>query len=69
MVLDVKEDGKVNYKSDLKSVRDINAYTELYDVDKVIKKLKDNGVYVIGRVVCFRDDHLAMKRADLAVKN
>jgi hypothetical protein len=68
VVLDVKEDGKVNYKSDLKSVRDINAYTELYDVDKVIKKLKDNGVYVIGRVVCFRDDHLAMKRADLAVK-
>ena len=40
MVLDVKEDGKVNYKSDLKSVRDINAYTELYDVDKVIKKIK-----------------------------
>lgn len=68
VVIDVKEDGKVNYKSDLKSVRDIKAYSELYDVDKVLKKLKDNGIYVIGRVVCFRDNHLAMKRADLAVK-
>ena len=68
VVIDVKEDGKVNYESNLKSVRDINAYNQLYDVDKVLKKLKDNGIYVIGRVVCFRDDHLAMKRADLAIK-
>lgn len=68
VVLDVKEDGKVNYQSNLKSVRDIKAYQELYDADVVLKKLKDNGIYVIGRVVCFRDNHLAMKRGDLAIK-
>jgi hypothetical protein len=30
--------------------------------------LHDNGIYVIGRIVCFRDNYLAQKRADLAVK-
>lgn len=68
VVIDVKEDGKVNYESNLKSVRDIKGYSELYNVEKVIKKLKDNGIYVIGRVVCFRDNHLAIKRPDLAIK-
>ncbi|MDQ2087578.1 putative glycoside hydrolase [Herbivorax sp. ANBcel31] len=69
VVLDIKEDGKVNYKSDIKSVRDIKAYNNLYDVDSVLKKLKDNDIYVIGRLVCFRDNYLARKRGDLAIKS
>ncbi len=69
VVLDIKEGGKVNYKSHIKSVNDITAYNTLYDVEGVLKRLHENGVYVIGRVVCFRDDYLAKKRPDLAVKN
>ncbi|TYQ16145.1 UNVERIFIED_CONTAM: hypothetical protein Cloal_2655 [Acetivibrio alkalicellulosi] len=68
VVLDIKEDGKVNYKSEVKSVVDIGAHNQLYDVGYVMKELKDNDIYVIGRIVCFRDNHLAMKRADLAIK-
>ena len=69
VVIDVKEDGRVNYKSEVDKVKGINAYHELYNVDEVLKTLHDNNIYVIGRVVCFRDNYLALKRADLAVKN
>ncbi|HHW31994.1 MAG TPA: GTP-binding protein [Clostridiaceae bacterium] len=68
VVIDVKEAGKVNYKSDILEVRNNNLFVEYYDPDYVIKKLHDNDIYVIGRIVCFRDDGLARKRADLAVK-
>jgi len=68
VVLDVKEDGKVNYASEVESVKKIGAYHELYNVDEVIKLLHDNNIYVIGRIVCFRDNYLAGKRVDLAIK-
>lgn len=68
VVIDVKEDGRVNYPSEIKTVKDIGAHQRLYDVDEVLKLLHDNGIYVIGRIVCFRDNYLAQKRADLAVK-
>ncbi|GAE90603.1 putative glycoside hydrolase [Acetivibrio straminisolvens] len=68
VVLDIKEDGKVNYLSGLESVMRIGAYHELYNVDEVIKLLHDNNIYVIGRIVCFRDNYLAGKRVDLAIK-
>lgn len=68
VVIDVKEDGRVNYPSEIKTVKDIGAHQRLYDVDEVLKLLHDNGIYVIGRIVCFRDNYLAQKRADLAIK-
>ena len=68
IVIDVKESGRVNYLSSVPTVAENGLYNKYYDVDKVIKKLHDNNIYVIGRVVCFRDDGLASKRADLAIK-
>jgi hypothetical protein len=68
VVIDVKEDGKVNYESNVALVKETGAYEELYDPSYVIKTLHDNGIYVIGRIVCFRDDYLAVKRPDLAIK-
>lgn len=68
VVIDVKEGGKVNYNSQIPAVREYAAFHPLYDAESVIKTLHDNNVYVIGRVVCFRDTVLAEKRADLAVK-
>lgn len=68
VVIDVKEGGIVNYESNVPEVRKNKLYKNYYNVEEVIKKLHDNGVYVIGRVVCFRDDGLARKRADLAIK-
>lgn len=68
LVVDIKEGGLMKYKSDLPEVVDNKLYEKFYDVDKVIKKLHENNIYVIGRIVCFRDDGLASKRPDLAIK-
>lgn len=68
VVLDIKEDGRVNYESDVQSVKDIAAHHQLYNVDEVMRVLHDNGIYVIGRLVCFKDNYLAGKRGDLAIK-
>ncbi|NSW92657.1 MAG: putative glycoside hydrolase [Firmicutes bacterium] len=69
-VIDIKDDdGFVGYESSIPVVREINAWKKKFDVDKVIKTLHDNGIYVIGRLVCFKDPVLSSKRVDLAVKN
>lgn len=68
VVIDIKEAGRVNYKSSIPFVAENGLYNKYYDADKVIKKLHDNNIYVIGRIVCFRDNGLASKRADLAIK-
>jgi hypothetical protein len=38
------------------------------DVRALIEKLHENGIYVIGRVVVFKDKLLAETRPDLAIK-
>jgi hypothetical protein len=68
VVIDVKESGKVNYDSSVEAVKSINAIDKKYNPEEVIKKLHENNIYVIGRVVCFRDNYLGEKRPDLAVK-
>jgi hypothetical protein len=68
VVIDVKESGKVNYESSVEAVKSINAIDKKYNPEEVIKKLHENNIYVIGRVVCFRDNYLGQKRPDLAVK-
>lgn len=69
-VVDIKDDdGLVSYASNIPAVREINAFSHKYNIDKLIPKLHDNGIYVIGRLVCFKDPVLSSKRPDLAVKN
>ncbi len=68
VVIDVKESGKVNYASNVETVKNINAIDKKYNPEEVIKKLHENNIYVIGRVVCFRDKYLGEKRPDLAIK-
>lgn len=68
LVVDIKEGGLMKYKSSLPMVESNQLYEKFYNVDKVIKKLHENNIYVIGRIVCFRDDGLATKRPDLAIK-
>ncbi|HEY8499217.1 MAG TPA: putative glycoside hydrolase, partial [Clostridia bacterium] len=69
-VIDVKnDDGIVSYESDVKAVRDAGTFIKKYDPEKLIKTLHDNGIYVIGRVVCFRDPAYSKKFPERAVKN
>lgn len=68
VVLDIKEDGSINYESNLDLVKKYGAVNKYYNPESLIKKFHDNGIYVIGRIVTFRDKTLATKRADLGIK-
>ena len=58
VVIDVKADtGKITYQMDNAAIKElgicINQYT---DMKGLLKTLKDNGIYTIARVVCFKDN-------------
>jgi hypothetical protein len=68
-VVDIKDDdGYVGYKSEVPEVIENNAWMQKYDVDKVISAFHENGIHVIGRLVCFKDPVLSQKKPELAVK-
>ena len=68
VVIDIKDNGVVNYPSAVPAVAEYGLFVKYFDPEKVIRKLHDNNIYVIARLVCFRDDGLAMKNTDLAIK-
>lgn len=69
-VIDIKDDdGYVGYESSIPEVRQLNAWQKKYDVDKVVGAFHDNGVHLIGRVVCFKDPILSSKKPELAIKH
>ena len=68
-VIDIKDDdGYVAYQSQLEQVKSANTWIQKYNVDSVIKKMHDNDIYVIGRLVCFNDPKFSAVRPDLAIK-
>lgn len=68
VVIDIK-DTWVNYKSEIPEVNQYNHSKGLFDPKYVLKKLHDNNIYVIARLVVFKDHILATKRTDWAVKS
>jgi hypothetical protein len=71
MVVDVKDDhGKISYRMNDTMADQIGADTNLIsDIDSFIKLLKEKDIYVIARIVAFKDPYLAEQRQDMAVKN
>lgn len=70
VVIDIKDDdGKVGYETAISEVREIGGWEKKYDVDKAIKTLHENNIYVIGRLVCFKDPILAQKKPEVAYKS
>ena len=61
VVIDVKnDDGRITFSMDTPVVNEIGACKPyISDVDELIKKLKERDIYVIARVVAFRDPYLA----------
>lgn len=69
-VIDIKnDDGIVSYESSVPQVIEAGNWTNKYNPEKVIKTFHDNNIYVIGRVVCFRDPAYSKKHPELAVKH
>ncbi len=69
IVIDVKDySGYVTYNTDLELVKKYNAVDlRIPQMNKLIKRLHDEGIYVIGRIAVFQDQRLALARPDLAI--
>ena len=71
LVIDVKGDrGMIAFKSAIPLAAEVGAQKirTLKDVSSLIRYLRENGIYTIARIVTFKDNLLALKRPDLAVK-
>ncbi len=71
MVIDIKDDhGKITYKMDSTLAQEIGSTTNtIKDIESFIKDLKSRDIYLIARIVAFKDPYLADKRKDLAIRN
>lgn len=70
MVIDIKNDhGEITYKMDQKLVNEIGAGTAyIRDIEDLIKQLKEKDIYLIARIVAFKDPLLAQKKPELSLK-
>jgi len=71
LVIDVKGDrGMIPYKSSISLASEVGAQKiiTVKDMNGLIRALKEKRIYTIARIVVFKDDLLALKMPDLAVK-
>ncbi|MDD3173078.1 MAG: putative glycoside hydrolase [Herbinix sp.] len=71
MVIDVKDDfGRITYSMESKTAVDIGAIKNtIPDITDLVTSCKEKDIYLIARIVAFKDPYLASQRTDLAVKN
>lgn len=71
MVIDIKNDsGEITYKMDNEVAKEINATVNyITNIQELVTKLKEKGVYLIARVVAFKDPILAKNKPELSLKN
>ena len=71
MVIDIKNDsGEVTYDMGLPLAEEIGAQTRyVSDMPGLIQQLKEKDIYLIARIVAFKDPILAEKEPKYAVKN
>lgn len=59
IVVDVKDDwGRLTYDSQLARPAEIGAVHTVFNMEKLLEKAHQEGIYVIGRMVVFKDKHL-----------
>ena len=59
MVVDMKDDeGKITYETSLTLPAALGAVRKRFDLPLLLKKAKENNIYVIGRIVVFKDPML-----------
>ena len=69
MVIDIKNDeGKVTYKMQSEQVLEIDAGVRyIPDIKELVARCKEKNIYLIARIVAFRDPYLADKKPEWAV--
>lgn len=70
IVIDVKDEaGQLSYISSVQTAKDIGASVKMIsNPSEIIQQLKDEGFYVIGRIVTFKDPIYASKVTSIAYK-
>jgi len=72
VIVDVKNEfGNLSYKTDVALAEKIGAHRErtIYDIDDFIQKLKQKNLYVVARIVVFKDDRFARSFNEYALKD
>ncbi len=72
LVIDVKGDrGFIPYKSSVPIAKEVGAQRiiTVRDMRGLIKSLKEKGIYLIARIVVFKDSLLSLAKPDLAIKS
>lgn len=71
MVIDIKNDsGEITYNMDHDLVGEIDANANyIMNMEQLVKDLKEQDIYLIARVVAFKDPLLAEKKPELCIKN
>ena len=69
MVIDIKNDeGKVTYKMQSEQVLEIDAGVGyIPDIEELVARCKEKDIYLIARIVAFRDPYLAEQKPEWAV--
>ena len=69
MVIDIKNDeGRVTYKMQSEQVLEIGAGVRyIPDIDELVARCKEKNIYLIARIVAFRDPYLAEQKPEWAV--
>ncbi len=69
MVIDVKNDeGKVTYKMQSAPVQELEASIRyIPDIEALVERCKEKNIYLIARIVAFRDPYLAEKKPEWAL--
>ncbi len=70
VVIDIKDEaGRLSYKSKVQTAIDIGANQNMIsDISATIATLKENDIYVVGRIVTFKDPLYARKVSDICYK-
>lgn len=70
VVIDVRDDyGRITYNMNYPAAQEIGATTNIIkDMPALLKTLHDNGVYVIARVVCFREIFMNGEKSSVTQK-
>jgi hypothetical protein len=62
VVIDVKNvSGEVTYSSDVELASEIGAVSGRLDIENIITRLHEKGIYVIARLTCFKDRLMAAR--------
>lgn len=70
VVLDIKDEaGHLSYNSSVQTAIDVKASRNMIrDINAVLQDFHDNGIYVIGRIVTFKDPTYAKVKTEFAYK-